>query len=851
MDYKIKLNRKSIPVFKDRWVWLMAWRDARRNFSRLFLFIAALITGIAALVAIDSLNYSIQKDLDKNAKELLGADLVISGNRAFEEELIKLVDSSRYEQSLEMDMASMVRFSRLIRLVAIKGDFPFYGSIETQPADAYAVMREEATAMLDATLASQYVMSSEDSVWVGQSKFRMAGEVLKLPGGGGILSTFTPSVYISMDNLQATGLVQFGSRINYKWYIKTKTDEEAAELYEQLRPEVRRLGHDIDTVNERKQELGEGFLTVYRFFTLLAFMALILGCIGVASSVTLYAREKREEVAVLRCVGSSGWQAFNIFFIQTFFTGLLGSIIGVGLGLAIQFILPAVFSEFIPVELSMQISYAAIVQGLLVGVVVTVLFTLLPLVEIRFVSPLSVLRTDFKLPKRLSKLRIFAIVMVLLFPMLMASYQTQNFLTGALFFLGLFIALLCLALVAFALLHLTRKFFPARAVFIWKHALSNLFRPNNQSTVLITTIGLGVFILATLSTIQHSLLGQVEFRGRENQSNTVMFDIQTFQKNGLIELMTENKLPVKQMVPIVTCRLSEIKGRDISTWQGYQRDSIRNWALTREYRVTYRDSLHASEKLLRGGMHRFVKGAKDSVFVTISEGMHENLKVDIGDSLVFDIQGVPVKAFISGIRKVEWQKDPPNFIFVFPMGVLDEAPQIFVATTRIEDDETANTFQAQLVTQFPNISLIDLRLILNTVNQLFDKVAVVIRFMALFSIITGLIVLAGAVVNSKFARLREYVLLRTVGASSKQISGITLIEYAYLGLFAALSGIVLAIGSGWALAVYFFRIDFDFSISDFSWLTLAVVLLTTFIGWFNSREVIKTPPLHILRKEHA
>ncbi|NBP71179.1 MAG: FtsX-like permease family protein, partial [Cytophagia bacterium] len=236
-------------------------------------------------------------------------------------------------------------------------------------------------------------------------------------------------------------------------------------------------------------------------------------------------------------------------------------------------------------------------------------------------------------------------------------------------------------------------------------------------------------------------------------------------------------------------------------------DSVSNWALTREYRVTYRDSLHKSEELIEGEMHKRIAG-KDSVWVTISEGMHENLNVKIGDSLVFDIQGVPLKVRIAGIRKVEWSEDPPNFIFVFPSGVLDNAPQIFVATTRIDDQEAANRFQQQLVMSYANVSLIDLRLILTTVQELFNKLGLVIRFLALFSIVTGLVVLAGAIINSKFIRVKENVLLRTVGAQSRQITQITLIEYAYLGLFSALTGVILSVGGSWLLTTYFFEITF-------------------------------------------
>jgi putative ABC transport system permease protein len=186
------------------------------------------------------------------------------------------------------------------------------------------------------------------------------------------------------------------------------------------------------------------------------------------------------------------------------------------------------------------------------------------------------------------------------------------------------------------------------------------------------------------------MLGQVEYRGQENQSNTILFDIQPHQREGVVKLIEENGLPVNQVVPIITCRLTEVKGKSTAELQRDTTDKIPNWAITREYRVTYRDSLHHSEELIKGNLHRLKKGTRDSVQVTISEGMEENLQVTIGDSLMFDVQGVPLRAYISGVRKVDWPKDPPNFIFVFPKGVLEEAPQIYVTATRVEEQTQAN-----------------------------------------------------------------------------------------------------------------------------------------------------------------
>lgn len=851
IEYTIRIKRKKRSIFKDRWVWRMAWRDARQNFSRLFLFAASLVTGIAAVVSLDSLNHALQNDIDRNAKELLGADLVINAGKPFEKELLAAVDSTGLKQADEADMASMVLFmnngqSRLIRLVALRGDFPFYGEIETMPENSYDLVKGGGYAMMDESLAGQYEVSSGDSIRVGNSVFKVAGVVNKIPGGGGIMTTFTPSVYISMNDLDSTRLVQFGSRVNYKKYLKSATDEEAEAVAAKLEPLIKKHGHSYETVERRKEGLGQGFLSIYRFFSLLAFVALILGCIGVASSVHIYAREKRDEVAVLRCIGSSGWQAFNIFFIQIFILGIIGSIIGALVGLGVQQVIPFLLKGLLPMELGFSISWSSLLLGVVLGAVVSVLFSLLPLVAVRFVPPLTVLRAESEPLRTYSKTRIITIILIAVFPIAFAALQTKSIITGLLFFGGLVVALGCLALVARLLLFLVRKFFPHNAGFIWRHSLSSLFRPNNQTRVLMVTIGLGAFIISTLNVVEKSMLGQVEFTGQENQSNTILFDIQPSQREGVVKLMEDNKLTVNQVVPIITCRIADLKGKSVEAWQQDTTDQIPNWALTREYRVTYRDSLHFSEELIKGKLH-YKSG--DSVFVTISEGMEESLAVTVGDSLTFDVQGVPIKTYISGIRKVEWPKDPPNFIFVFPSGVLEGAPQIYVTATRIDDQQQANRFQQELVMQFPNVSLIDLRLILSTVNDLFNKLGLVIRFLALFSIITGLVVLAGAVINSKFVRIRENVLLRTVGARTSQITKITLIEYAWLGLFSALTGLSLSLGGGWLLTKYFFEITFAFDLLELLIICVGVVLLTVLIGWYNSREVIRTPPLQVLRKE--
>lgn len=855
MEYIIKIKKETKSLFKDKWVWKMAWKDARNNLSRLFLFVSSIVIGIAALVSIESFNINLQNNINDQAKDLMGADFVVKANSPFEDELIAKFDSLNIPQSSEANMASMAMFmtstpgTRLVRVVAMEGGFPFYGAIETVPANAYHKVKESDTPylILDENLASQYDVSADDSVKVGRVTFKVAGEVRKMPGGGGIRTTFTPSVYFNKRFLDSTGLVQYGSRVNYRRYFKTIDTGQADEYLGSLEPTIRKYGHSFDDVEEEKEELGESFQNLYKFFNLLAFVALILGCIGVASSVHIYVKEKRRTVAVLRCIGTSGWQAFNIFFIQTVIIGLIGTVLGIGLGLLIQFILPVLLEDFIPLELTLNIAWWSIAQGLLLGLIISILFSVLPLNSVRFVPPLSVLRTSMEPLIKVSKTKTLITIIIILFPFLFAAYQAQSWLTGLYFSLALFIAFLCLAGLAWSLMKLVKKFFPARWGFIWRQSLANLFRPNNQTLVLVVVIGLGAFLIATLSVVQDSLLNQVEFMGKENQSNTILFDIQPSQKEGVLELTKDNKLPVHQMVPIITCRIESLNGKRVTAIQNDTLDSIPNWAIRREYRVTYRDTLHASEELVSGKAQHI---SNDSVYITISKGLNENLNMKLGDSITFDVQGVPVKTYIGGVRDVEWPQDPPNFMIVFPEGVLEEAPQIYVMATRIDAQGKANNFQRELLALFPNVSLIDLRLILSTIDEFFSKVSFIIQFMALFSILTGLVVLAGAVINSRYLRLKENVLLRTIGAARKQIIGMALLEYIYLGFFAGLAGILLSILSGWVLAIYFFEVIFLPDLFTLSIIWIGVILLTVFIGWINTRGIINKSPLEVLRKEN-
>jgi putative ABC transport system permease protein len=424
------------------------------------------------------------------------------------------------------------------------------------------------------------------------------------------------------------------------------------------------------------------------------------------------------------------------------------------------------------------------------------------------------------------------------------AYLLARLLAGrpdhALFFtVGTAAALLLLALSARLLRGSVRRFFPRSFSYVMRQGLANLYRPHNQTLLLMVSLGLGTFLVAALYTAQNSVLAHISRIGGDDQPNVVLFDIQTDQVDGVAHLVREMDMPVLQLVPIVAMHITAVAGTSA--------DSLGErggWALNREYRSTYRADLADSETLVGGTWHGDAPGA----FVSLEVGVAERLGVAVGDSLTFDVQGVPITVAVGSLRRVDWQRIMPNFLCVFSPGVLEAAPQFHVLVTRGDSPETRAEMQRRLVESYPNVSAIDLDLILRTVDEILDRIAALVRFMALFSVATGFVVLVASVSASRFQRLRESALLRTLGASRKQVSRILVVEYAALGTLAGLTGLLLAVAGGWGLSTYVFEVTFA---PAWGWLAMALVAvpaLTVVVGLSGSRGVASVPPLEVLRR---
>ena len=845
---------------KTDWKWLfkMAWRDSRRSKSRLFLFISSIIIGIAALVAINSFSDNLKDDINSQAKELLGADLELGSNDSTFN--YGLVDTLAHEVSYENSFASMVFFpknqeSRLVDVRALEGDFPYYGKIETEPANAEATFRDgERKALVDQSVMIQFDVEVGDSIRIGLVNFKIEGSLISSPSQSLGATLVAPAVYIPLKYLDDTELIQKGSRVYYRRFYKFTDPPEGFDIEAQIREDSDTLRiQDIssETIEERKEETGETFDDLADFLNLVAFVALLLGCVGVASAVHIYIKDKIRSVAILRCLGASGKDTFLIYLIQIGAAGFIGSFLGALAGTFIQTILPKVFGEFLPVEVNIALSWPSILGGLLTGIFVSILFALAPLVSVRKASPLITLRgieADNNALK--DKLKWLIYVGILLFVIVFAFIQIGSLGDSVVFTLFIAFSFGFLALVARFSMWLVKRFFPASWSYIWRQSLANLYRPNNQTSVLIASIGLGTALITTLYFIQALLISQVEITTDNDRPNLMVFDIQSHQVEELAELTKSYDLPVLQQVPVVTMRIESINGLTLEdvvsdTTEDNRR---RSSPYRREWRVTYRDSLIESEKIVRGEITK-PNNIDELPQVSLEDEYAKRNKIEIGDTIVWNVQGVPISTTLGSTREIDWERVQTNFLGLFPSGVLEQAPQFHVLITRVKDVEEGALFQREVVKNYPNVSVIDVGLILNTLDNILSKLSFVIRFMALFSILTGLLVLVSSVILSKFQRIKESVLLRTMGASKRQIFSINSLEYFFLGSLASLSGIILSLLASWGLAYFTFNSTFVPDLLPIVLVYISITSITILIGLANSRGIVSKPPLEVLRSE--
>ena len=836
----------------------MAARELKATSRRLLLLTATIAIGVAALVAINSFTDNLQDSVRQQARALLGADLSFSSRQPFPAKVETLLDSLQHNSRTARvtsfsGMAYVARTSgtRLVEVAAVDGAFPFYGRITTAPKAAWSELQNGRRIIVDPSLLSALRTKVGDTLSLGEGRFIISGTIQSAPSDVGVRFALGPRVYIPAKYLKETRLLGFGARVEYEAFIQLPSNVSAQSLADRYRKTLAPERIRVRTVADDQRNLNDVLSRLTGYLGLVALIALLLGGIGVASAVVVFIRQRAQSIAILRCLGATAGQVIMIYLVEAAAMALAGSALGAVAGMAVQYALPGMLRGFLPVAVVPAISWNAVSIGIGTGVLVAVTFAVLPVLGVRRISPLAALRRPFEAPTRQrDPWRLIAGLILLGTIVASARLQVGSWRQGALFAGAVGGALLLLWIASWTLVQLVRRWLPAHWPYVWRQGLANLHRPANQTVTLVLAIGFGAFLLGTLYLVQYNLLRQLRLTGGPARPNLVLFDVQPDQLGGISSELSSARLPLIGPTPIVPMRIRSIKGRpvarflsDTSTGRAGPSNA---WVFRREYRSTYRDSLVRSEKVVQG---KWFRPGKSGNGISLEQDIARELGVRLGDEIVWDVQGIPVTSKVVSLREVDWARFEPNFFVVFASGILDQAPRTFVILTRVPSAVERGTFQRRLAERFPNVSTLDLSMLQEALETLVDRVTLAIRFMALFSLAVGTLVLIGALASSRFQRVREGALLRTLGATRGQVFRVVLAEYLSLGLLAAGVAGLLAAAAAWALAHYLFDGPFALPVLPLTALSTGIVALTVIVGLSNSRDVVRRAPLEVLREE--
>ncbi len=833
----------------------MAYRDGKRSLMYLMLVASSIVIGVAALVSINSFKENVERAVDENAKPLIGADLVVANRSAFTPEVERFLKTIPGETSREATFASMAYFessdsSRLVQVNALRGNFPFYGRLETEPASAERSFRNGGEVIVDQGLMLQFDAKVGETIRLGQSSFRIAGILKRVPGVVDARNAIAPRIYLSYKDLEATKLISRGSRVRYKQYFKLKDSLAADRIARERKAKFISLGLSVETIETRKVWLNKALDSAYAFLDLVGFVALILGGIGVGGAAHAYLQKKGRSISLLRCLGASAKDVYQIFLLQLLVFGALSISVGVMLGVSIQLALPYLFRSFLPVDVEVFISFKAIALSACVSLAILVLFAYPALRRARAISPLAALRISL-IGSGTEKFKDYGVwILVVLLSTVFAMIHSGDILTGLIFSGVVFFSWGLLLLTAMLLIFILKKCLPQKAPYSLRQGFANLHRPQNQTKLLIASIGISVFLMSLVFVSEKAVLGKAFELGSAAQANMILFDIQPDQREDVEALVRDSGVAVVETVPLVTMRLEAVKGRSVSEIRADPLIEVEDWVFTREYRSTYRRKISDAEELLEGKWIEEVDPSTSVIPVSAEKGIAEKLDVTIGDRLLFNVQGVLVETEISSIRDVDWQRVQPNFFMVFPAGSLDEAPQIFVLVAQAVSEAQSAALQKASVKQFPNVSIIDFHLVLKTVDLIVERLTTVLSWVALFSVAAAAVVLFVAVLATRNQRTAENALLKTLGASRRSVLLITAWEYLLLGSMAATGGAIFGVLSGWILSRYVFDSVFIWTVTPVVAVASLTVAVTLLLGWIGSEGTYRISALEVLRREY-
>ncbi|HZH35344.1 MAG TPA: FtsX-like permease family protein, partial [Pyrinomonadaceae bacterium] len=774
--------------------------------------------------------------------ELKAIETVAAANSGIIEARNETIQTTTMSRPSDADKTG----STMLELKGIESNFPLVGEFEMtdgKPFDFSLVADKGAVA--SELLVEKLNVKTGDKIRIGDLDFELRGVFKTEPGG---VSGFRlgPRVFVEKRAFDEAGLTNFGSRNRRRILFRTSADPEI--LVSQLRPALKNAGSiaTVRSYKEAQENTNKSFERAENYLSLTGLVILVLGGLGVWSVVRVFVEQKKQTIAVLKCLGASGAKITASYLLQILSLGLLGSLFGAALSQIALWLLERNFVSSLPEKMSYTLQPSALWQGIILGLSVSALFSLLPLLKIRRIKPRLLLRDQTGEGGRRFDFVNWAVGAFSVAGLLtLAIWQAGSWRVGLYFLLGLGATAGVLYATAFLLTRFLKIFRHAPS-FALRQAIGSLSRPGNQTRVVLLAVGLGVFVVLAVQSLQSNLMREFDLTRSGSLPSLFLIDIRRAQIEPVKNLIAAETGETAEFIPAVRGRIAAVDGQAVD----YEQREIRRQSgqIGREYVLTYRPTLVGDEEIVAGQFWDASPSSEPEI--SVDESLRGLLNLDLGSIVTFDISGQRINARVSSIRRLDARNPRSTFLIVFRPGALENAPQTFLVPVfaQLEAAERA-ALQRSLVNKFPNVSVIDTADVITAIKKLLNNIALAVSFLGLFVAFSGVLILIGSIALTKFQRVYENAILKTLGARRASLLAILLAEYLVLGLAAGIIGAAAANGLSYAVARYVLQIKWHFEPNLMLLGLLVTTLLVTLVGAISSLDVLLRKPLATLRSQ--
>jgi putative ABC transport system permease protein len=833
----------------------MAWRETRAATGKFVFVVLSVALGAAALTAVTGFNESVRFTLLREARTLMAADISVRmpiQPSVAELEFISQLETKGVESTRVTETVSMASTGRdapvLVSVKAVDfAKYPFYGQLELDPAGTH--LDENSVAVSD-DLLLRLGIHVGDSIEVGERRFRIAARIAREPDRMTTGFTLGPRVLFTREGISSTGIIVPGSRITERVLLKLPPDHELDRMRQSLSETFGRRARITD-YTETNPQLTRALDRATRFLALVSLTSLIVGGLGVGVTMQSHLRQKMSNIAFMKCIGGRSEHIVRIYLMQALLVGLSGSVLGAVAGSFAQTVFARLIASYFDIGVILIWPVTAMLKGIAVGLATAVLFALPSLLSIAEVKPGWMLRkevSDESAPPR-DRRSVIAAAAILLGLWAIAIWVGSSVYYASVFAGVLVASLLVISAIGSLLLRLVRKL-SAHAIVrrsaALRHGISNLYRPGAHATAILTSLGIGVMFTLSVYFLQHSLLEEIRVTAPPDSPNLFLINITDRERDGILRLLQNEPgiMDRQPLSPSISAQLMTIDGvplEHIPLEEGARR------FLNAQFVLTWSREIPPATEILEGS---WWKPEPPQPMVSVQEFAAHALGLKVGSVLEWNAIGGTIRARVANIRRTDAVRVGANNQFILSPGTLDSFSVVYYGAMRVKP-EAIGAIQAKIFREFPTVTVINAADVLEIIQEVMDRVSLAVRFVAGFAIFGGLVVLASSIAGTRYRRMREVAILKTVGATRGTLIRMLCAEFAVIGSAAGLIGGGLGVILSAVLIGQILDTPYKFTWPPILVASVTTAILTVLAGWLASYGILNRKPLDILRQIEA